>query len=454
MQKNIFTLLSITAAFFAQAQDVSTIRNTVEVYSNSTLAGSAKYNAMAGAMGALGADPSTLNVNPAGVGVAIASDLSGTLAIQSNKNSASFSGKATDYKINQTDLGQVGAIAAFNMSRNSRWQFVNLGINYSYQTIEDYTETPGNNAVALTDGNDELLFDGHAYNRYGSVSKMNIGLGGNYNNQFYVGVGLNFHNADVRQFDSSRFTFTGDNTTEVYDKQYTPFEEQSSGFSASVGAIAKVNNQFRLGAALETPTWWSIDRAFNEYGDADNTYAESRNLTTPMKATLSASYVANKNLALNVDYAIGLSKPKYKVEGPAETELNNFFDANYSNLSEVKVGAEYRVNQFRIRGGYAFANSPFKSVGITTFNNTGGVQEQNVTDMFASKRNTLGVGIGYDFRSFYIDAAYQNIKSSYNSPIAQGQYFSDNFSFVNDAAVISEVDNTKDNFYLTLGWRF
>lgn len=53
-------ILSISAAYFANAQDISTIRNTVEVYSNSSLNGTSKYNSMAGSMGALGGDFSVL----------------------------------------------------------------------------------------------------------------------------------------------------------------------------------------------------------------------------------------------------------------------------------------------------------------------------------------------------------------------------------------------------------
>ncbi|MDN3694104.1 hypothetical protein QWZ06_18390 [Chryseobacterium tructae] len=49
--------MSISAAFYAQAQDVSLIRNTIDVYSSSPMVGSAKFNGMAGANGALGGMP-------------------------------------------------------------------------------------------------------------------------------------------------------------------------------------------------------------------------------------------------------------------------------------------------------------------------------------------------------------------------------------------------------------
>lgn len=453
-------ILSISAAYFANAQDISTIRNTAEVYSNSSLNGTSKYNSMAGSMGALGGDFSVLNSNPAGIGVSIASDVSGTLSIEGSKNTTSYAGKSLDYKVDNTDLGNVGGIAVFKID-SSPWKFVNVGVNYSNRSLEDYTETPGNSDLVYeirdAENNlvDELSFAGHAYNRYGNLSKMSIGVGGNYDNRIYVGASLNFHNSILDQYDSAAFTNNA-SVTDVYNKQYTPFSESASGFSASVGVIGKISPQFRLGAALETPTWWNIARVYSEYENpVDGTYTEDRNLSTPMKATLSAAYVPNKNLAINVDYSLGLTKPKYKVYGDAETELNQFFSNNSANLSELKVGAEYRVQAFRLRGGYGFATSPFDSMSIQTV--AGNTAYEN---LILGKRNTIAAGLGYDFKSFFIDAAYQNVSSEYSNPFIQGSaasntgYFSSQYIVNSDAAIVSNVKNKKDNFFITLGWKF
>lgn len=464
MIKKSLMILSISAAYFANAQDVSTIKNNAEVYSNSSLSGSAKYNSMAGSMGALGADFSVLNSNPAGIAVSIASELSGTLFLENNKNTTSYVGNSTAYKTNDTNLGNVGAIAVFKVNSGSAWKFVNVAMNYSNQSIEDYSETPGNRSLIydIRDANDavidQLAFDGHAYNRYGNLSKMSLGIGGNYDHRIYVGAGLNFHSSALDQYDSAAFV---DNTgfRDVYEKQYTPYSESATGFSASLGVIGKISPQFRLGASLETPTWWNISRVYSEYENpTDGTYSEDRNLSSPMKATVSAAYVANKNFAINVDYTLGLTKSKYKVYGAAETELNQFFSSNAKNLSEVKVGAEYRIENLRLRGGYGFATSPFDSMSLNT--TSGSLSNENFSDLFSGKRNTIGAGIGYDFKSFFIDAAYQNISSEYSSPFLQGSaanntgYFSNQYIVNSDAAIVSNVKNKKDNFFITLGWKF
>lgn len=463
MLKKTITLFGISAAFYLHAQDVSIIRNTADIYSGNIYEGSAKYNAMAGSMGALGGDVSAIVGNPASLGVFITSSVSGTLSINKAKTTSSFSNDGQTYSLSNANLGQLGGVAVFETSRLSSWKFVNLGVNYSNKNIEEYIETPGNSAYKFSDTNLQdssgntitgtFTSQGHAYNRTGNVTNMNIALGGNYENKLYVGGSLNFKGARIEQYDSGKLSLDIDNNTNYYfDKQSTPYSENSNGFSLSAGVIGKVNNNLRLGLSLESPTWWSLSRVYTEVlkdnlGYYAGTYTEGRNLTTPMKATLSGAFVANKNFALNVDYTLGLTKPKYKVEGPAETQLNNFFNSDYKNLSELKVGGEYRYNNFRLRAGYGIANSPFEKVS-------------GYNDLYIGKRETLGLGIGFDFNSFYVDASYNHIKQNSTNVYGGGDYYSlDNSGNVvfltnNPNNFTSKLEDVRDNLYFTVGWKF
>lgn len=480
--KKTLVLMSVGAAFFLKAQDVSTIQNTADIYSNTQKVGSAKFNAMAGSNGALGGDATSLLTNPAGLGVAISGDASITLGISGNKNTTSLNGNSFSYNINTTDIANASGIITIPLMNESAWKFVNIGVNYSNRSVENYVETPGNSSVVIqkdlidtSTGNPlvgNLSFMGHAYDRTGYQSVMNFGVGANYNNTLYFGGGLNFHYANVSNSDTAALLLDADNSLNNYTKQYTPFQEQSSGFSASLGVIGKVNNQIRLGFSVETPTWWQLDRAYSEYYEGadgiyyDN-YQEGRNLRTPLRATVSGAYVPNKNFSLNIDYTLGLTKPQYKVEGPAETELNNYFSDQYKNTSEVRIGAEYRINAFRLRGGYAFTSSPFDSTTISAFANNGSVANTSYNDLILGSRNTIGVGVGYNFSSFFIDASYQNINSKYNNPLLAGYvtpnsdypyfstgYHSGDFDVTSDSSVVSEVKNNRNNFFITFGWKF
>ncbi|MCX8531377.1 OmpP1/FadL family transporter [Chryseobacterium luquanense] len=475
MLKKSLVLMGVTAAFYLQAQDISVIRNSIDVYSNTPMTGSSKFNAMAGSNGALGGDATALLTNPAGLGVAIAGDASVTLAVGGNKNTSSLASSSVNYNINKVNIGNLGGVATFQLMSESPWKFVTLGANLSTQSIENYVESPGNGNVSIAkdlvdnSGNPvigNLSYLGHAYNRYGTQTKFNLGVGANYNNALYVGASVNMHYVDLEQYDSAKFGLNLDNTAYSFDKQYTPYSEKSNGFSASVGVIGKITKQFRLGASIESPTWWSLDRIYTDYYTGTDGYiyadsfVEDRRFQSPMKATLSGAFVPTKNFAINVDYTLGLTKPRYKVQGDAESELNSFFSDSYKNLSEIKVGAEYRIKAIRLRGGYSYASSPFDAMTISAYSNNGQTGDVNYSNLILGDRNTIGAGIGYDFGKFYIDAAYQNITSEYKNPFLSGNesfgtgYYSGDFDVATPYSVVSDVKNVRNNFFLTVGWKF
>ncbi|MGO4707931.1 OmpP1/FadL family transporter [Chryseobacterium sp. 2TAF14] len=475
MLKKSLVLIGVTAAFYLQAQDISVIRNSIDVYSNTPMVGSSKFNAMVGSNGALGGDATSLLTNPAGLGVAIAGDVSATLSVTGNKNTSSLAGSSVNYNITKTNIGNVGGVATFQLMTETPWKFINLGASISTQSLEDYVETAGNTNISipknLVDGSGNavvgnLAYLGHAYNRYGTQTKFNLGVGANYNNALYLGASINMHYVDLEQYDSANFGLDLDNTIYSFDKQYTPFSEKSNGFSATLGVIGKITNQFRLGASIESPTWWSVDRIYSDYYTGSDgliyydNFVEDRTFRSPMKATLSGAFVPTKNFAINVDYTLGLTKPKYKVQGEAESELNSFFSDTYKNLSEIKIGAEYRIKAFRIRGGYSYASSPFDNMTISAFDNNGNAADRNYSNLILGDRNTIGAGIGYDFGKFFIDAAYQNISSEYKNPFLSGNesygtgYYSGDFDVVTPYSVVSDVKNVRNNFFLTVGWKF
>ena len=472
---SLVAFLSLGAMYYAQ--DASVIKNTAEVYSGSNFGGTAKFNSMAGSMGALGGDLSAITVNPAGTGVFITGDVSATLAVQGNKNNSNLFGKSFESSYNNTNLGQVGGVVSFETNSNSPWQFVNLAFNFSTKNLEDYIQTPGNSSIKEavqydsggTTVNDFLVYNGHAYDRTGTASNLNVSLGGNYENKIYVGAGLNFKTAELEQSDFFQLQLQNLGEYANYHKQYTPYRESSNGFSASVGIIGKINNNIRLGAAIESPTFWNLTRTYTEYGQnssdawVSDIFDETRKLTTPMKLTLSGALVASKNFAVNIDYTLGVTKPKYKVEGSAEQQLNDYFSSDYKNTSDLRIGAEYRMAGFRLRGGYGIESNPFDASSLKSFNSTGTSGTNSYSSLFLGKRQTLAGGLGYDFKSFYVDAGVQNITATYDNPFFGGEYAvtaNNGFSVINgdgvdnSTSIVSEVKNTKTNFFVTVGWKF
>ena len=471
MTKKISILAGISASALFFAQDVSIIRNTSTIYDNISSLGTARYSAMAGSMGALGGDASVLNTNPAGLGVFITDDVSVSLAINSNKSTASLAGKSTSQNTSKVTLGSTNGVLSFQTKENSAWKFVNVGINYVTQNVNDKLQSPGNANITQaiipqgqTSPSDYNIFEGHLYKTIGHRSKLNLGIGGNYDNKIYIGAAVNFSSVNIEQYDEVKVSSLNTRTSKYFNKQNTPYIEEGDGFSLSLGVIGKLSNAVRLGAAIESPTWYSIDREYNFYsrnslGLSQNSYTENRTFRTPTKLTLSGAFIPNKHFAFNVDYRVDLGKPNFG-GGAADIQLNNFYESTYKAQHEVRIGGEYRIKSFRVRGGYAFTTSPFKDHTETMFDNDANVVSGKLSNYIVGKTQVISGGIGYDFKMFYIDASYQHRTHEHSNPFFTGTYVNrdgngseGNYS-VSDTSIVSNAKNQKGQLILTLGWKF
>ena len=471
MTKKISILAGISASALFFAQDVSIIRNTSTIYDNISSLGTARYSAMAGSMGALGGDASVLNTNPAGLGVFITDDVSASLVINSNKSTASLAGKSTSQNTSKVNLGSANGVLSFQTKENSAWKFVNVGINYVTQNVNDKLQSPGNANITQaiipqgqTSPSDYNIFEGHLYKTIGHRSKLNLGIGGNYDNKIYIGAAVNFSSVNIEQYDEVKVSSLNTRTSKYFTKQNTPYIEEGDGFSLSLGVIGKLSNAVRLGAAIESPTWYSIDREYNFYsrnslGLSQNSYTENRTFRTPTKLTLSGAFIPNKHFAFNVDYRVDLGKPNFG-GGAADVQLNNFYESTYKAQHEVRIGGEYRINSFRIRGGYAFTTSPFKDHTETMLDNNVNVVSGKLSNYIVGKTQVISGGIGYDFKMFYIDASYQHRTHEHSNPFFAGTYVNrdgngseGNYS-VSDTSIVSNAKSQKGQLILTLGWKF
>ena len=471
MTKKISILAGISASALFFAQDVSIIRNTSTIYDNISSLGTARYSAMAGSMGALGGDASVLNTNPAGLGVFITDDVSASLVINSNKSTASLAGKSTSQNTSKVNLGSANGVLSFQTKENSAWKFVNVGINYVTQNVNDKLQSPGNANITQaiipqgqTSPSDYNIFEGHLYETIGHRSKLNLGIGGNYDNKIYIGAAVNFSSVNIEQYNEVKVSSLNTRTSKYFTKQNTPYIEEGDGFSLSLGVIGKLSNAVRLGAAIESPTWYSIDREYNFYsrnslGLSQNSYTENRTFRTPTKLTLSGAFIPNKHFAFNVDYRVDLGKPNFG-GGAADVQLNNFYESTYKAQHEVRIGGEYRIKSFRVRGGYAFTTSPFKDHTETMFDNNANVVSGKLSNYIVGKTQVISGGIGYDFKMFYIDASYQHRTHEHSNPFFAGTYVNrdgngseGNYS-VSDTSIVSNAKNQKGQLILTLGWKF
>lgn len=109
MKKSVLTLLAATAPICAMAQ------TALDAYqlSQNDLRGTARYMSMGGAFTALGGDLSTLNQNPAGIGIYRSSEIGGTLNFdfQNTKSTGiGMSESSSQTKVSCNNFGYVGSV--------------------------------------------------------------------------------------------------------------------------------------------------------------------------------------------------------------------------------------------------------------------------------------------------------------------------------------------------------
>lgn len=252
----------------------------------------------------------------------------------------------------------------------------------------------------------------------GYNSKLSFNIATSYKDRLYFGANLNVHITDYRR--SSSFYEDNSNPLETTatisnlrfnNNLYT----YGNGFSFQLGAIAKVTESFRLGLAYESNTWYdlydevsqsltSTTQALNgpeNYATVNpkiiNVY-DSYTLQTPGKTTFSAAYVFGKSGLISVDYAIkDYANAKYKPTNDAGFRgVNNDISNQLTNAGELRVGAEYKIKQLSLRGGYRFEGSPYKN-GTT------------IGDL-----NSYSGGLGYNFGGTKVDLAYSYLERKSN----------------------------------------
>jgi Outer membrane protein transport protein (OMPP1/FadL/TodX) len=261
----------------------------------------------------------------------------------------------------------------------------------------------------------------------GYNGKLTANISAIYDDKLLVGVNLNAHFSDYRKSTSFYESNTNNTTTDNLVKRLRFNNDLASfgnGYSFQIGAIYKPTKQVRLGLAIDSPTWYEINdeltqRVYAVSGSingelppdqANNPYPitmvyEPYQLITPGKLTGSFAYIFGKKGLISFDYTV-------KDYGSTKfTPKKDYIDENkeISDLlvvaNEFKVGAEYKIRQFSLRGGYRFEESPYKN-GKTIGNLMG-----------------YSTGIGYNFGKIKLDAAY-----SFSQRDTQQAFFTQGFT--------------------------
>lgn len=460
-------------------------------YSQLRSGNTARGLAVGGAFGALGADFSSLSINPGGLAVYRRSEIMGTIQVVNNVSESNYNGSPFRYNQVRGNLGNLGLVitSLFEDRRGNRsrgkWVSVNFGIghnrladfnsrvvltddmaynsylldlreelntfggqinlgNFSAETVAAYEayllnpESVGYSAV--TDGNfvDQQL----VLRTEGGIDELTFAVASNYNNKVYFGmsIGIPFLNYEeelvVRERDVSD-TIQSFNSYSIVNKLAT----DGTGINARFGLIVKPWKYIRLGAAFHTPTKYGMNDRYttdvNSSIDTLGTITTFNNgefeyrFSSPLRTVISAAGLIKNYGFISVDYEYAnYGNARYRFPNnfiAEETELNDWVGATLTSVHTIRAGAEAAIKNFRVRAGYAYSTTPLE-------------QPENYDAGFDWTSMTYSGGIGFKKERFFVDFTYFRVVQKSMLQLAS------NITSTNTLA--------KDNFVMTFGISF
>ncbi len=453
--------------------------------------GSARYQSLAGAMGAVGGDISCVVSNPAGLARFTKSDVVFTLAhtgestsVLYNENTA-FNGKGG------MGINNIGLVAAFKNDEENEWKSIQFSIGYnklsnfnnairitgvspnsildqfaadasgipstdlyealpytSFLAYEAYLIDPdlssSNNEYTTQVYNSPVLQD-RSIDKRGNYGETNISISGNYLDKIYLGGSIGF--PSLKYFEKYVHNEVPlDTSLQLESFDYSQdLTTKGNGVNLKLGVIYTPTTWLRLGLAAHTPsimsltdrwsnTMYSIFTGVEPFNIPSDNGLFSYRLKTPGRIIGSAAFIISKWGLISMDYEyVNYGTTKFKRDNYYGSEGYNFSTENltiktiYNNVSNIRIGGEARYNWITLRGGYAIYGNPFKD-GTTTVDAT---------------RTSYTGGIGVRVKGFYADLGYVITKWD-------EAYFMYDPLLVNTA----KIQTIQKQFSITAGFRF
>lgn len=494
------------------------------------LNGTARYVGMGGAMEALGADISTMQTNPAGIGLFRKSQitLSGGLVSQSGDNSntsVNFGNSKMSIDGDKTvaSFDQVGIVWAMRNGRNS---FLNFGFNYHKSrnfdqilstanrltnaslnklTAAKYNNgMSGNNSMAwtgvddayasigdgaliktATDGSNYMdYFNGTQYmfgqREHGYIGEYDFNISGNIHDRVYLGLTFGLHDVNYR---SNKY-YTEDLENNYFSDNFEQLKIDGTGFDVKFGAIFRPieDSPFRIGLYVNTPVWYdltmrnAVDVSLvqpqnNTSLDKGNSADYDFKVYTPWKFGVSLGHTVGNYLALGLTYEYQdytdidnrINTGSYYDdwgyeydESSSDETMNRDTEANLKGVHTVKFGVEVKpLPEFSIRAGYNYVSPQFKDNAYRDQSiQSAGVGYATSADYTNWKAtNRLTFGLGYSFKNFFVDAAYQyNHTSGDFYPFMS--YTGDKIAENDVVPTASKVKLNRHQALFTVGYKF
>lgn len=320
-----------------------------------------------------------------------------------------------------------------NILENSYYNLLNYQEQQAFLGYQGYIINPLKNEPDNTKYYSNVPLGGNYYQENylgtsGYNGKFIFNIATQYKDQFFFGMNLNSNFVNYYQYTSF---YEANNNSETEGVKSLFFDNNlytyGYGFSFQLGALAKVSNNLRFGLAYQSPTWYDLQDELVQtlsstgynYGsppdpDLSSTIVDSNyimiyqpySLQTPGVWTASLAYVYLKKGLISFDYVYkDYSNAKYTNNNTNNSGVNQAISNTLDVSNQFRLGAEYRIKQLSLRGGYRFEGSPYKN-------------KQTMGDL-----NGFSTGIGYSIGATKIDFAY-----AFSHLVSQQQSFSQGFT--------------------------
>lgn len=387
--------------------------------------GSARSWGLAGAIGAVGADPGAASVNPAGMGLYNTSEISLTSVLELRTTKSTFygtSGTADEARfamnnftlaLNYPKPGHDWRGGTFGMTydRHASFhstttvvapdvpstllqRFVNEADGTSYTDLEADVFPFTSTLAWFTYGIDTVpgavdqyapgipfgspVTQEHRVDAGGRVNNTSFFYANNWMDRVYVGASLGL--VGMRY---SRTTFHKETSQDQdVDLERMSYQENllttGNGIDLKVGVIGRVGDQVRLGASFHSPMWMLMNdsysyemrtsfRSGDGFSESSPEGTFSYRINTPWRAVASAVYQAGRHGLVSVDYTYAdmrqarMRPSRQLVDEYDFAAENEAIKERFRATHGVRVGTEWRSGRWYFRGGWAFRGDPFKA---------------------------------------------------------------------------------------------
>lgn len=454
--KSVFILLTL---FFIYSKSQAQITSDALLFSENHQTVTARSMALGNALGALGGDMSTANLNPAGMAIYRRMEIGLSLGALFDNTQTNFLNNKTKDRLSQFSFGNVGLVLSAPLRRSrTDWKAVNVGLtfnrianyarNFTYQgastgsRIQSFAE----NSAGVPTGSLDPYEGWLAYNAYlmdsvsggyvpnggvsdstytnkyenvrrtGGVNELGFTIGANYNNKLYIGATIG---VDFMEMNEDRLYQESSDSLDFVALDFTENRNvKGTGINLKLGMIYRINKLVRIGLAVHTPTAYRLVDSYNTglYGEIvydsvlqKTNYAMEdaeplvlqHDLVTPWVFMASVGVIIPKRgfIGLDVEYS-DYSWASFALLENERTAANNKF---INDLND-RVQSGYRgVLKARLGAEMAFG---LARVRIGYQFQTSPYEESiaGVTDM----RHDISAGFGLRWKHFYLDFGYSH----------------------------------------------